>query len=196
MVVWHRRYGFQLGLDSHNATYLHSTAIFRNQIRVLLRGDIDMTKNEIRKLEAWIKASEQRLLNRSVEALRHLTQEFSKMKATLLQSGNIRGKPLGERVPDDAPLVIDDPEAEDTFDKEAYLRSIRQEMTLQTIDFHLKALSIAASVFSQISNTKAGIAPFTGARPFEQHLPRTLKDFRESVDAVFKAAGLDKVEWE
>ncbi len=62
----------------------------------------------------------------------------------------------------------------------------------------LSALSIAASVFSQISNTldKQG-TDFSG-KPFThlQRLPRTLSDFRESVDAVFKAAGLEKVKWE
>ena len=63
------------------------------------------------------------------------------------------------------------------------------EAKVSLTNFNLKALSIAASVFSQISayDGDSDLCPLN---------PRTLKDFRESVDAVFKAAGLDKVEWE
>lgn len=67
------------------------------------------------------------------------------------------------------------------------------------VNFNLNALKIAASVFSQINDCRT-IVPEAAigvtAHPFTEHLPRTLKDFRESVDAVFKAAGLEKVEWE
>lgn len=57
----------------------------------------------------------------------------------------------------------------------------------------IKALSIATSVFSQINLIQA---TSHGGASYEVPAPRTLKDFRESVDAVFKAAGLEKVEWE
>lgn len=64
------------------------------------------------------------------------------------------------------------------------------------VNFNLNALKIAASVFSQITNTETKTTPDFGGRSLEHPLPRTLTDFRESVDAVFKAAGLEKVEWE
>ena len=67
-----------------------------------------------------------------------------------------------------------------------------QHVTVQ-VNLNLNALKIAASVFSQISNHHEH-PQSTG--PLTLRLPRTLKDFRESVDAVFKAAGLEKVEWE
>ena len=59
--------------------------------------------------------------------------------------------------------------------------------------FLLNALSIAASVFSQVSDISGEC---WGGTRFTKQIPRTLKDFRLSVDAVFKAAGLDKVEWD
>ena len=52
----------------------------------------------------------------------------------------------------------------------------------------LKALGIAASVFAQIT-------AYDGDPALRPLTPRTLKDFRESVDAVFNAAGLEKVDW-
>ena len=70
------------------------------------------------------------------------------------------------------------------------------------LSYNLKALEIAASVFSQISEMRPfEEETFNSSKAlvsvsYKQGLPRTLKDFRESVDAVFKAAGLDKVEWE
>ena len=62
------------------------------------------------------------------------------------------------------------------------------------LETRFKALSIAASVFSHLSSSES-IRPEAG-EPYIQHGRRTLKDFRGSVDAVFKAAGLEKVEWE
>ena len=82
--------------------------------------------------------------------------------------------------------------AEDIYEKR-YLSLRSADNRLET---RLEALSIAASVFSQISNTKTRAEASFHGRSFEQFLPRTLKDFRESVDAVFKAAGLKKVKWE
>lgn len=72
------------------------------------------------------------------------------------------------------------------------------EANVPVPEARLKALSIAASVFSQITTTltivpKVTEGPYIG--PYTIERPRTLKDFRESVDAVFKAAGLEKVEW-
>ena len=54
----------------------------------------------------------------------------------------------------------------------------------------LSALSIAASVFSQIDYTST-------SEDGEEtvHESRTVEDFRLSVDAVFKAAGLGEVDW-
>ena len=51
----------------------------------------------------------------------------------------------------------------------------------------LTALQIATGVFSHISTVRQGS---------DLIFPRTIKDFRESVDAVFKAAGLELVDWE
>lgn len=66
-----------------------------------------------------------------------------------------------------------------------------QHVTVQ-VNLNLNALKIAASVFSQINKTQASAH---GGKTFDFSAPRTLSDFRESVDAVFKAAGLEKVEW-
>ena len=63
-----------------------------------------------------------------------------------------------------------------------------------SLEIHLKALSIAAGVFAQIT-TASTVTPVVG-EPYVKQAPRTLKDFRESVDAVFKAAGLEKVKWD
>ena len=69
------------------------------------------------------------------------------------------------------------------------------------LSYNLNALKIAASVFSQITNTETILINgkpllYGSGEPYVKVSPRTLKDFRESVDAVFKAAGLDKVEWD
>ena len=55
------------------------------------------------------------------------------------------------------------------------------------INIRLTALQIAASVFSQLATVR---------QSSELIFPRPIKDFRESVDAVFKAAGLEEVDWE
>ena len=68
------------------------------------------------------------------------------------------------------------------------------EAKVSQTNFNLKALSIAASVFSQISDAHPVVAE--NPESYLTPIPRTLKDFRESVDAVFKAAGLEKVEWD
>ena len=59
---------------------------------------------------------------------------------------------------------------------------------VSVVNFRLHALKIAASIFAQISDKveKSHVDGYTFS-------PRTLTDFRESVDAGFKAAGLDKV---
>ena len=63
----------------------------------------------------------------------------------------------------------------------------------QRLNYNLDALKIAAGVFAQISNAvpENPHYPKGDLKP----IPRTLSDFRESVDAVFKAAGLEKVDW-
>ncbi len=63
---------------------------------------------------------------------------------------------------------------------------------ISRVSFNLEALKIASSVFSQINKTQAKTHLGT---TFDFSAPRTLKDFRESVDAVFKAAGLEAVTW-
>lgn len=48
-------------------------------------------------------------------------------------------------------------------------------------DVKLKALGIAASVFAQLTT---------------YNTPRELKEFRDSCDIIFKALGLDAIDWE
>ena len=67
--------------------------------------------------------------------------------------------------------------------------------TSHSFESRLKALSIAAGVFAQISNA-VPVDPQYYPKGDLKPIPRTLSDFRESVDAVFKAAGLEKVAWE
>ena len=70
------------------------------------------------------------------------------------------------------------------------------ETNIPVQEARLKALSIAASVFSQIETTRSVVPDLDSKLPsYTLKIPRTLKDFCESVDAVFKAAGLEKVEW-
>ena len=82
--------------------------------------------------------------------------------------------------------------------KEDEKESVEQNLVwsphrIDKINIRLKALQIAADVFAQISDVCTIVPEVSESGESEQiHTPRTLKDFRESVDAVFKAAGLEK----
>ena len=66
-------------------------------------------------------------------------------------------------------------------------------MDTEDREFKLKAVGVAAGVFAQMT-TRFTVTPEVG-NSYIREQPRGMKDFRESVDAVFKAVGIKEVTW-
>ncbi len=67
-------------------------------------------------------------------------------------------------------------------------------MNPESIKNRTNALSIAAGVFAQLSNTRT-VVPEGGGAAYQYPIPRGLEEFCKTVDVVFKSIGLEAVAW-